>query len=159
MCAPEKLDLLALKTRLLLSEWASEATKFQDCSDSHYSVLIGCCPLKMNLCEWSLCQQGAFHWVWSVCRTVSLSETTKSPKCLQTLLNNHTEVILCWLRFWPVVQRDRHFFLEMTSHYHCEFTHDRETRSCVSASCCLQTERSWQTDGWGPISAFQFSIF
>ncbi len=58
-------------TNMSAAEWVSEwvdlvweATKFQDWSDSHDSVLSGWCPFKINLHKRSLCLQWVFHWVW-----------------------------------------------------------------------------------------------
>ncbi len=38
--------------------------------------------------------------VW---KEVWLSKTTESQKCLRKLLNNHMDVVILWLRFWPTM--------------------------------------------------------
>ncbi len=86
-------EVTSLKKRICC--WISEATKYQDWSDSHYSVLIGCCPFKINQCEQSSYHQWAFHLLWSECGAVWQSETAKIQRCLHELLITDVVILYC----------------------------------------------------------------
>ncbi len=93
-----------------MSEWVSEWVRHQISGlvDSHYSVLTGCCPVKINPHKRSLCHQEVFHQLWNKCGAVLLTDKTKSQRGLHKLLNNHIDVvILCGSRFWSTVHRGK----------------------------------------------------
>ncbi len=137
---------------LWVNEWVSVETNFQDWSDSHYSVLIGCCLFKFKP------SKGSLH--------VEQSERDdRNPKRSPQAVSHHTGVVmLCcdWDSDLTWKETIRSFCLK--SHHIVTRQETYSGASCLllprtDAVTAAGAARSVGADGGGFFSTHKFSLF